>query len=181
MSTSRVVTSLKKYPKFNSGNPKLNSVCMMISLENVFNVSLQDDLKMSWRRLQNALKTSWRCLEDVFARRLEDVLKTSWRLLKTFWRRLEDVLKTILQTSWKCLENVLKTSWRRLEDVLKTYDQDEYIGLDQDALKTFSKRLEDVFWRWRRKRSSRRLDQDESGRIFDGLYLKTSKWHQLRQ
>ena len=34
------------------------------------------------------------------------------------------------------LENVLKTFSKRLEDVLKTYDQDEYIGLDQD-----------VFWR----------------------------------
>ena len=55
------------------------------------------------------------------------------------WRRLEDALKTFLQ-------DVLKTSWKRLEDVLKTYDQDEYIGLDQD-----------VFWRRRRKTSSRRL------------------------
>ena len=66
-------------------------------------------------------KTSWRCLEEVFARRLEDVLA----------RRLE---------------GVLKTSWKRLEEVLKTYDQDEYIGLDQD-----------VFWRRRRKTSSRLL------------------------
>ena len=92
----------------------------MISLENVFNVSLQDDLKMSWRRLQNALKTSWRCLEDAFARRLEDVLKTSWRLLKTFWRRLKDVLKMSWRQFCRRLENVLKTSWRPLEDVLKT-------------------------------------------------------------
>ena len=30
----------------------------------------------------------------------------------------------------------MKTSWRRLEDVLKTYGQDEYVGLDQDVLKT---------------------------------------------
>ena len=48
------------------------------------------------------------------------------------------------------LEDVLKMSWRRFEDVLKTYDQDEYIGLDQDVLKTSSgdegeKRLPDVF------------------------------------
>ena len=38
-------------------------------------------------------------------------------------------------TSW---QDVLKTSWKRLEEVLKTYDQDEYIGLDQDVLKTSS-------------------------------------------
>ena len=57
---------------------------------------------------------------------LQDVLNTSWR-------RLEDVLKTLLQ-------DVLKTSWKRLEDVLKTYHQDDYIGLDQDILKTSSSR-----------------------------------------
>ena len=32
----------------------------------------------------------------------------------------------------------MKTSWKLLEDVLKTYGQDEYIHLDQDALKTSS-------------------------------------------
>ena len=47
------------------------------------------------------------------------------------WRRLQDVLKT-------CFQYVLKKSWNCLEDVLKTYDQDEYIGFDQDALKTSS-------------------------------------------
>ena len=91
---------------------------------------------------------------------LENVLKISLQVfLKTFWRRLEDVLKT---------------SWRRLEDVLKIYGQDEYIGIDQDVLKTSSedvrlrrtysswpRRLEDVFWRRRRKTSSRRLHEDE--------------------
>ena len=69
------------------------------------------------------------------------------------------------------LENVLKIS---LQDVLKTYSQDEYIGLDQDVLKTssedvrlrrtyssWSRRLEDVFWRRRRKTSSSR-------RMFEG-------------
>ena len=61
---------------------------------------------------------------------LENVLKISFEdVLKTSWKRLEDVLKTSLQ-------DVLKTSWKRLEDVLKTYGQDEYIGLDQDVLKT---------------------------------------------
>ena len=89
--------------------------------------------------------------------RLENVLK----------RSLQDVLKT----SWRCLEDVFA---RRLEDVLKTYDQDDYIGLDQDVLKTssedvwvrrislsWSRCFEDVFWRWRRKTCSRRLHHDE--------------------
>ena len=125
----------------------------MIRLENVLKISLQDVLKMSWRRLQNVLTTSSRCLEDVFAGRLEEVFK---KILKTCW------------------QVVLKTSWRRLENVLKTYGQDEYIGLDQGFLKTssedvwlrriypsWSRRLEDVFWRRRRKTSSRRLHQDK--------------------
>ena len=118
----------------------------MIRLEKVLKTSLQDVLKMSWRRLQNVLKTSWRCLEDVFARRFEDVLKMpSKRLSKMSWRRLENVLKTsskcledVLKSSW---QDVLKTSWKRLEQVLKTYDQDEYIGLNQDVLKTSWRRL----------------------------------------
>ena len=41
---------------------------LMIRLENVLKISLQDVLKMSWRRLEDVFKTSWR--------RLEDVLKT---------------------------------------------------------------------------------------------------------
>ena len=91
----------------------------MVRLENVLKISLQDVLKMSWRRLQNVLKTSWRCLEDVFARRLEDVLKTSWRrledVLKTSWRRLEDIWPRRIYWSWlRRLEDVFKASWRRL-------------------------------------------------------------------
>ena len=68
--------------------------------------------------------------------------------------RLEQVLKTSLQdalkTSWRCLEDVFA---RRLEDVLKTYSQGEYIGLDQDVLKTSSEdvRLRQTYSsRWRR-------------------------------
>ena len=50
----------------------------------------------------------------------------------------------------RCLEDVLKMSLERLEDVLKMYGQGEYIGFDQDVLKTSSKdkeerRLQDVF------------------------------------
>ena len=84
--------------------------------------------------------------------------------------RLENVLKISLQ-------DVLKTSWKRLEYVLKTFGQDEYIGFDQDVLKTssevvslrrtyssWSRRLEDIF-----KTSSE--DEDER-RLKD--VLKTS-------
>ena len=96
-------------------------------------------------------------LEDIFARRVED------------------------------LEDVLNTSWRGLEDVLKTYGQDEYIGLDQDVLKTSSEdvRLRRTYssW-WRRllktktkdvfKTSSRPLHQDE---CLLGSYLSWfKKW-----
>ena len=88
-------------------------------LEDIFARRLQDVLKTF---LQDFLITFWRCLEDILPRRLEGVLKMSWG-------RFQNVLKT----SWKCLENIFP---RRLEDVLKTYDQDEYIGLDQD-----------IFWR----------------------------------
>ena len=56
-----------------------------------------------------------------------------------------------MKTSSKCLEDVLKTPWRRrLEDLLKTYGQDEYIGLNQDVLKTSSE-----------DEDERRLHQDE--------------------
>ena len=128
----------------------------IIRSESALKTSLQDVLKMSWRRLQNVskaswrcledvLKTSWRCLEDVFARRLEDVLKMSWR---RFSRRLEDVLKT----SWRCLEDVFAI---RLEDVLKK-SWSIFV-----LIKTSWRRLEEVFWRRRQKTSSRRLHQDE--------------------
>ena len=113
------------------------------------------------RRLEDVLKTAWTCLEDIFARRLADVLKISWW---RFYKSLEDVLKA----SWRRLGN---TSWRRLEDVLKTYGQDEYIGLDEDVLKTSSEEhdyseyirldqdvlktswrlLQEIFWRRRQK------------------------------
>ena len=73
--------------------------------------------------LQDALKVSSRCLEDVF---------------KMSWRRFEDVLKTFLQDVLKAWRRLGKMIWKRLEDFLKTYDQGEYIGLDQDVMKTSS-------------------------------------------
>ena len=143
---------------------------LIIRPESALKTSLQDVLKMSWRCLQNAYKvSSWRCLEDV---------------LKTSWRCLEDVLKmtwrSFYNTSWRRLEEVLKTSWRRLENVLKTYDQNEYIGLDQDVfwrrisianmfvLKTSSededkRRFQDVF----KTSSSRRMFAGLPVKLFD--------------
>ena len=83
---------------------------------------------------------------DVLARRLEDVLKA--------------FLQSVLKTPWRSLEKVLKTAWRRmtktsifvlirtsLRPLMKMYDHGEYIC------------LEDVFWRRRRKTSSRCLQE----------------------
>ena len=137
----------------------------MIRLENVLKTSLQDVLKMSWARLQNALKTSWRyleevnilktswrCLEDVFARRLEGILKMSWRCL-------EDVLKAYGQDKHIDLDQgVLKTPSRR---ILKMYDFGEYICLDQDVLKTCWRHLLKTKTKEAFKTSPRRLHQDE--------------------
>ena len=135
----------------------------MMRLQIILKASLQDVLNMSWRGLEDVLKIYWRR----FWRRLEDVLKTSWiGLGKTSWRCLEDAFAGRL-------EEIFKTSWRRL----KTYGQAKYICLDQDVLKTSwdvfrrrmtkanifvliktsSRHLQDVFWRWRWKTSLRRL------------------------
>ena len=98
---------------------------------------------------------------EVWPRQILDLVKQFNLMI-----RLENVLKISLQDllkmSWR---RVCKTSWRRFENFLKTYGQDEYIRLDQDVLKTediwvrrlyspWSRRLEDVFWRRRRKISS---------------------------
>ena len=125
----------------------------MIRLENVLKTSLQDVLKMSWRRLEDVLKMSWGCFEDV--------LNMSWRCLsKMSWRCLEDV--------WKCLEGVLARRFedvfaRRIEDVLKMYDQDEYIDIDYNVLKMSSEDvwIKRIFWSW-----SRRLENE------DGVFIK---------
>ena len=112
-------------------------------------------LKTSWRHLS---KTFWRCLEHVLkksSKRFEDVSKMSWR-------RFEDDLKT----SWrvfKSLEEVwprqIYLSWsRRLEGVFWRHMSKANMLV---LIKTSWKCLEYVFWRWRRKTSSRRLHQDE--------------------
>ena len=53
--------------------------------------------------------------------------------MKTFWRCLEDVFA-------RDFEDVLKASWRRVEDVLLIR-----------IYWSWSRRLEDVFWRWMSK------------------------------
>ena len=129
----------------------------------------EDVLNMSWRPIENILKTSWRHFCKTSWRRLEGVLKTSWKrledVLKTSWRHLKDVLKTFLQDvlktfwrrlgkrSWSRLENVLKMSWRYLEDVWPKRLCWSW------SRRLWSRRLEDVFWRRRRKTSC--LHQDE--------------------
>ena len=77
----------------------------MICLENALKISLQEVLKMSWRRFEDVLKMSCR------------------RFCKTSWRRLKNVLKTprrMAKTNILGKVNIfvlIKTSWRRLEDV----------------------------------------------------------------
>ena len=144
----------------------------MIPLENVFKTSLQDVLKISWRRIQNVLKTSWRYLEEVFARRLEDVLKTSLQdVLKISWRRIQNVLKR----SWRYLEEVFARrledvwprriywSWpRRLEDVLKMSSEDVWLWR---IYSSWSRRLEDVL---------KKFSEDEDERRLQDIFIKTN-------
>ena len=136
----------------------------MIPLENVFKTSLQDVLKISWRRIQNVLKTSWSYLEEVFARRLEDVLKTSLQdVLKISWRRIQNVLKR----SWRYLEEVFA---RRLEDVWPRRIYWSWPRRLEDVLKMSS---EDV-WLWRIYSSwSRRLEDEDERRLQD-IFIKTN-------
>ena len=96
-------------------------------LEKIFERCLEDLLKTSSKRLDDVFKTSWRCFEDVLKTFLKDVLNTSWR-------HFEDVLARLLK-------DFLKTTLKRLKDVLATYNQHDYIGLDQDFLKTSWRRM----------------------------------------
>ena len=131
---------------------------LMIRLQNILKASLQDVLKMSWRR---------------FCRRLEVVLTMSWRrFCKTSWRRLS-------KTSWRHLEDVwpkwIYWSWsRHLEDVLKTSSEGEWL---RRIYSSWSRRLEDL------KTSSRRLHQDEcllgTGIVFTtgNVFNKSNDFH----
>ena len=120
---------------------------------NVLKASLQYVLKMSWRRLEEVFKTSWRRLEDV---------------LKTFWRRLEDVLARRLEGVLKMSrKRFCKKSWRRLEDVLP-----------RRIYWSWSRRLEDVFWKPMTKVNIfvfiKTSSEDEDERRLQDVFIKTN-------
>ena len=117
----------------------------MIRLQNVLKMSSRRICKTSWRRFEGVLKTSW-----------QDVLKMSWRRLQDVLKRLEDLMPRRLEDVWT--RQIYCSSPRRLEDVLKTSSEDVWLIR---IYSSSSRRLEDVFWRRRRKTSSRRLHQDE--------------------
>ena len=107
-------------------------------------------LKAPWKRLENVLKTSLQSVLKAFWRRLQNVLA------RCLWICIEEVLKTFLQ-------DALKTSGRRMTKanifvLIKTSSKDVWPSRIYLSL---SRRLEDVFWRGRRKTSSRRLHQDK--------------------
>ena len=94
----------------------------MVHLENILKISLQDVLKMSWRRLEDFLRTSWRRTAKT---NILVLTKTSWRRLEdVFWRRkVEANIFILIRTFWRRLEDVFwrqrrKTSSRRFQDVL---------------------------------------------------------------
>ena len=91
-------------------------------------------------RLGNVLNTSRRHAKKKFNLmiRLQNVLNMSWR--------------HFCKTSFRRFKNILKTSW---QGVLKTYGQGEYIGPDQDVLKTSS---EDIWLRQIYSSLSKRLE-----------------------
>ena len=126
----------------------------MIRLQNILKASLQDVLKMSWRR---------------FCRRLEVVLTMSWRrFCKTSWRRLSKTSwQDVLKTSWRHLEDVwpkwIYWSWsRHLEDVLKTSSEGEWL---RRIYSSWSRRLQDVF---------KTSPEDEDERRLQDVFIKTN-------
>ena len=120
---------------------------MVRRLENVLKRSLQDVLKMPWRRL----KLSWRCPED----HLKTSCKTSWRRLEDVWSRqiywsspwrLEEVLKTSSEDVW--LRRIYSSWSRRLEHILKTSSEDRDERHLQDVFKMCSSRRMFTGLRW---------------------------------
>ena len=69
-------------------------------------------------------------------------------------------------------------SWGRLEYVLKAYDQDKYVDLDEDVLKTSSedkdqRRLQDVFIK--RMFAGIYMNKMENGIVVDDMYNRRRK------
>ena len=62
-------------------------------------------------------------------------------------------------------------SWKRLEDIFKKFVQDEYIGLDQDVLKTSPEDIElrRIYPPWSRRWRSR---EDEGKRRLQDVFIK---------
>ena len=92
-------------------------------------------------------------LEKVLKTSLQDVLKMSF---KTF-------SQSVLKMSWRRFEDVLKTSWRLMTKtsklvLIKTSSGDVWVRW---MYSSWSRRLEDVFWRRKRNTPSRRL-QDKT-------------------
>ena len=130
-----------------------------------------------------------------FAVRLRNVLNLSWRRVNknslTWWYILKRSWRHLCKTSWRCYEDVLNTSSKRFEDifedsleiVLKTNDQDEYIVLDQDVLKTPS---EDVwlgrvysFWSRRLEDVLKTSSEDEDERYLQDVFKRSSSRRML--
>ena len=77
-----------------------------------------------------------------------------WYILKTSWKYLCMSWRRLQHVLKTFLQVVLKTFWRRLEDVFCRSKAEANIFV---LFKTSWRCLEDVFWRQRRKTSSRRM------------------------
>ena len=111
-------------------------------------------------RLQNILEISLQDVLNAPSKRLEDVLKMSWR---HFSRRLDDVFKTSWQDVLRRLEDVwprrIYWSWtRRLEDVFwrRKARASIFVSIKTSWRRILETKMEDVF-----KASSRRLHQNK--------------------
>ena len=101
---------------------------------------------MFWRNLKDILKTSLQDVLKTSSKRLQDALKISWRFCKTSSRVLKKVLKSNHQDDYIHVDVFA----RRLEEksfVLKTNHQDEYIYVDHYILKTW---LRQIYSSWSR-------------------------------
>ena len=175
---------VKAYLRRLQCNTLLSSKTSWRPLENILENVFKTSWKTSWRRLENTLKTSCKHVFKTSSRSLEGVFGRC--IASTYWRRIKNVCEDGKSLRWRRLENVFKTSWRflenlfvrRLEDVLKTYDQDEYIGIDQDVLKTSSeevwvRRIYSSWWRRLQKKMKDVFKTPSSRQMFAGFKIFT--------